>query len=143
VHPGGSGRIDAKKAALLLAIAVGAGAFFYFDLGEYLTLENLKANRAQLDQMRAAHAFGFAAVFVLLYILLTALSLPGAAILSLASGAALGVLQGTLYVVSGATAWPVLAFLVTRTLLREWVVKNCARRMEGIDRIFYQRGAHR
>jgi uncharacterized membrane protein YdjX (TVP38/TMEM64 family) len=132
--------MKAKKGALFLVIATVAGAFFYFDLGNYLTLESLKANRADLEELRAAHAVLFAAVFVLVYVVQTAFSLPGAAILSLASGAIFGVLQGTLYVVSGATAGAVLAFLVSRTLLRDWVVKKFGGRMEGIDRGLRENG---
>ncbi|MGE5699539.1 MAG: TVP38/TMEM64 family protein [Deltaproteobacteria bacterium] len=123
-----------KKGALLLLIAAVAGAFFYFDLGKHLTLENLKSNRARLEELRAANAFLFAAVFVLVYIVQTAFSLPGAAVLSLASGAIFGILRGTLLVVTGATIGAVLAFLVSRTLLRDWVVKKFGGRMEGIDR---------
>jgi len=58
-------------------------AFYFLDLGKYLTLESLKSNRAQLMELRAAHAFLFAAVFVLIYVFQTAFSLPGAAILFL------------------------------------------------------------
>ena len=126
--------MNAKKGTLVLLIAVVVGAFFYFDLGKYLTLDSLKANRLRLEQLRAAHAFLFAAAFVAVYIVQTAFSLPGAAVLSLASGAIFGVLQGTLYVVSGATVGAVLAFLVSRTLLRDWVVKRFGGRMETIDR---------
>ena len=107
-----------KKAALLLLIAAVVGSYFYFDLGDYLTLDALKRNRARLEDLRAANAILFAAVFVTVYVVQTAFSLPGAAILSLASGAIFGVAEGTLYVVTGATAGAVLAFLVSRTLLR-------------------------
>lgn len=132
--------MNAKKGALFLVFAAVAGAFFYFDLGKHLTLESLKSNRAHLEELRAAHAFLFAALFVLVYVVQTAFSLPGAAILSLASGAIFGVLFGTLYVVSGATAGAVLAFLVSRTLLRDWVVGKFGARMEGIDRGLRENG---
>ncbi|NNF84380.1 MAG: TVP38/TMEM64 family protein [Deltaproteobacteria bacterium] len=129
-----------KKITILIVFAVVAGAFFYLDLGKVLTLESLKANRVRLEDLRAAHAFLFAAAFILVYIVQTAFSLPGAAILSLASGAIFGVLQGTLIVVSGATVGAVLAFLVSRTLLRDWVVKKFGGRMEGIDRGLRENG---
>jgi uncharacterized membrane protein YdjX (TVP38/TMEM64 family) len=132
--------MKAKKVLILLVFAVVAGAFYYLDLSKYLTLESLKANRVRLEDLRAAHAFLFAAAFILVYIVQTAFSLPGAAILSLASGAIFGVLQGTVYVVTGATVGAVLAFLVSRTLLRDWVVKNFGGRMEGIDRGLRENG---
>ncbi|MGB7630373.1 MAG: TVP38/TMEM64 family protein, partial [Candidatus Deferrimicrobium sp.] len=132
--------MKARKILILLVFAAVVAAFYFLDLGKYLTLESLKANRARLTDLRAAHAFLFAAVFVLVYIVQTAFSLPGAAILSLAAGAIFGVLQGTLFVVSGATVGAILAFLVSRTLLRDWVVKKFGGRMEGIDRGLRENG---
>jgi uncharacterized membrane protein YdjX (TVP38/TMEM64 family) len=132
--------MSARKLLILLVFAAVVAAFFFLDLGKYLTLESLKANRARLEDLRAAHAFLFAAVFVLVYVIQTAFSLPGAAILSLAAGAIFGVLQGTLFVVSGATVGAILAFLVSRTLLRDWVVKKFGARMEGIDRGLRENG---
>ena len=132
--------MNAKKGALFLLIALVVGSFLYFDLGKYLTLEGLKANRAILEALRGTHAFLFSAVFVLIYIVQTAFSLPGAAILSLGAGAIFGVLQGTVFVVTGATIGAILAFLVSRTLLRDWVVKKFGGRMEGIDRGLRENG---
>ncbi|RJP24355.1 MAG: TVP38/TMEM64 family protein [Deltaproteobacteria bacterium] len=125
--------MSAKKVGILVVFAAAA-AFHFLGLGRYLTLESLKANRDVLAALRAAHAFLFPVVFVSIYIVQTAFSLPGAAILSLAAGAIFGVLQGTLFVVTGATVGAVLAFLVSRTLLRDWVVEKFGGRMEGIDR---------
>jgi uncharacterized membrane protein YdjX (TVP38/TMEM64 family) len=123
-----------RKILLLVAFAAVVAAFHYLDLGTYLTLESLKANRTLLKDLRLAHAVLFAAVFVGIYIVQTAFSLPGAAILSLAAGAIFGVFQGTLFVVSGATVGAILAFLVSRALLRDWVMTKFGGRMEGIDR---------
>ncbi len=132
--------MKAGKILVLLLFAAVAGVFFYLDLGKFLTLESLKANRARLEDLRAAHVFLFAAGFVLVYIFQTAFSLPGAAILSLAAGAIFGILQGTLLVVTGATVGAILAFLVSRTLLRDWVVKKYGGRMEAIDRGLRENG---
>ena len=132
--------MSAKKIRILVVFAAVVAVFHFLDLGKYLTLESLKANRAHLTDLRVTHAFLFAAAFVLVYIVQTAFSLPGAAILSLAAGAIFGVLQGTLLVVSGATVGAILAFLVSRTLLRDWVVKKFGERMEGIDRGLRENG---
>jgi len=132
--------MKARKVLILLVFAAVAGAYYYFDLGRFLTLASLKANRVRLEDLRAAHTFLFVASFLLIYIVQTAFSLPGAAVLSLASGAIFGVLQGTVYVVTGATIGAVLAFLVSRTLLRDWVVRKFGGRMEGIDRGLRENG---
>jgi uncharacterized membrane protein YdjX (TVP38/TMEM64 family) len=132
--------MKARKILLLLLFAAGVAAFHFLGLGKHLTLESLKANRALLTDLRLAHTILFPAVFVLVYIVQTAFSLPGAAILSLAAGAIFGVLSGTLLVVSGATVGAILAFLVSRTLLRDWVVKKFGGRMEGIDRGLRENG---
>ena len=126
--------MNARKVGILVAFAAVAAAFYFLDLGRYLTLESLKGNRAALDALRDRHAFLFPALFTLVYIFQTTFSLPGAAILSIAAGAIFGVVQGTLLVVSGATVGAVLAFRVSRTLLRDWVVRKFGGRMEGIDR---------
>jgi len=93
--------MKARKILILLVFAGVVAAFYFLDLGKYLTLESLKANRARLTDLRAAHAFLFAAGFVLIYVVQTTFSLPGAAILSLAAGAIFGVVPGTLYPSTG------------------------------------------
>jgi len=132
--------MKARKILILLAFVVVVAAFHFLGLGKYLTLESLKVNRAALENLRLGHTVLFAAAFVLVYIVQTAFSLPGAAILSLAAGAVFGVLQGTLFVVAGATIGAILAFLVSRTLLRDWVVRKFGGRMEGIDRGLRENG---
>ena len=85
--------MDTKKIAIAGAIAVLIALFFFFDLGRYLTLESLKANGDALRAYYAEHAFLMAGGFIVLYIVQTALSLPGAAVLSLAGGAIFGTLE--------------------------------------------------
>jgi uncharacterized membrane protein YdjX (TVP38/TMEM64 family) len=132
--------MKSRKILILFVFSAVVAAFYFLDLGKYLTLESLKANRTWLTDLRLAHTVLFPAAFVLIYIVQTAFSLPGAAILSLAAGAIFGVLQGTLFVVSGATVGAILAFLVSRTLLRDWVVKKFGGRMEGIDQGLRENG---
>jgi len=123
-----------KKAALLIIIALAIGLFYYLDLGRYLTLESLKANRDLLLNYYADNRFIFIASYIFIYTIQTALSLPGAAILTLAGGAIFGALMGTIWVNIGATTGAVLAFLLAQTLLRDWVVKKFGRQMEALDK---------
>jgi uncharacterized membrane protein YdjX (TVP38/TMEM64 family) len=123
-----------KKLVLLMLVVLGIGLFSFLDLGRYLTLENLKANRDVLLMFYSRHRLLFIVCFITLYIVQTALSLPGAAIFTLAGGAIFGAVMGTIWVNIGATTGAVLAFLLARTLLRDWVVKTFGKRMEALDR---------
>ena len=132
--------MNLKKIALLAVAALAMGLFFYLDLGRYLTLEELKANRESLVRYYGSHKVGTVAGFMIVYILQTALSLPGAAILSLAAGAIFGSGMGTLYAVSAATIGAALAFLVTRYLLRDLILNRFGARLEGLNRELETRG---
>jgi len=125
---------------LALACIAGLALFFHLDLRRFLTLETLKANRQALEQYHAAHPLTMAAGFMALYVIQTALSLPGATILSLAAGAIFGTLMGTLYAITAATVGATLAFLVTRYLLRDAVQNRFGDRLEGINRELERRG---
>ncbi|MFN5782504.1 MAG: pyridine nucleotide-disulfide oxidoreductase, partial [Novosphingobium sp.] len=78
------------RLAVAALFALALAAWFLFDLGQYLTLENLKAQQAAIDATYRAHPVLVIAGFFLLYVVLTALSVPGAAILTLAAGAIFG-----------------------------------------------------
>lgn len=132
-----------KKYIVLVIIAALIAAYFAFDLGQYLTLEYLKEQREsflgfyqQNQGMTVAIYFGF-------YVLVTALSLPGAAIMTLASGAIFGVLLGTVIVSFASTIGATLAFLVSRFILRDSVQSRFGEKLsavnEGIrkDGVFY------
>jgi len=129
-----------QKIIIILAGIVALSLFFYFDLKSYLTLEALKTNRQQLLDYYAAHTLITVAGFMALYIIQTALSLPGAAILSLAAGAIFGSIMGTVYANIAATIGATLAFLVTRYLLRDTVLNKFGSRLEGMNRELEERG---
>ena len=132
--------MTAKKIALALVGIVVIVLFFYFDLQHFLTLTALKANRQLLLEYYADHKVTMVAGFMAVYIIQTALSLPGATILSLASGAIFGSVLGTLYAVSAATLGATVAFLMTRYLLREVVLKKFGSRLEGMNRELEEQG---
>ena len=89
-----------NKSKLLLAVIIATviGSFFYFDLGQYLTLEYLKSQQADLDQYYQANKITTIALFAGIYILMAALSLPGAALMTLLAGAIFGLVTGTIIV---------------------------------------------
>lgn len=132
--------MNIKKVALALFALLAVILFFYFDLQRFLTLAALKANRQTLLDYYAAHQLLMVAGFMAIYILTTALSLPGAAILSLAAGAIFGSIMGTLYANIAATIGATLAFLVTRYLLRDVVLNKFGDKLEGMNRELESRG---
>jgi len=132
--------MNAKKIFIALVAVAAVGLFFWFDLQRYLTLGALKSNRQTLLDYYAAHKLVMVAGFMAIYIVQTTLSLPGAAILSLAAGAIFGPVMGTVYAVTAATVGATLAFLVTRYLLRDTVLSRFGRRLEGMNRELEERG---
>jgi len=122
-----------KRLILLVLLAAAIAAFFYFDLGRYLSLEFLQAQRAALIEQRDAQPLLASAVFFAGYVLVTALSLPGAAILTLAAGAIFGLWWGVLIVSFASTIGATGAFLVARYLLRDWVQSRYGERLKAIN----------
>ncbi len=130
-----------KKKLLIAAVVAGLIAlFFAFDLGRFLTLESLKTNRDALTTFYQENRFVMAGAFIAIYIIQSALSLPGAAILSLAAGAIFGAVMGTLYVNIGATIGATLAFLVARYLFRDAIQNKFGPRLEKMNRELETRG---
>ncbi|HEA3199794.1 TPA: FAD-dependent oxidoreductase [Aeromonas veronii] len=112
-----------NRTRLLLALVMGGliGAFFALDLGRYLTLDALQAQQAAVAQWVDSHFVSASLLFVLIYVLSTALSLPGASLLTLGGSAVFGVGWGLLLVSFASTIGATLAFLSARFLLRDWV----------------------
>ena len=132
--------LQPQKIVLLVLAVAAIVLFFVFDLGRFLTLASLQANHQALVEFHDAHRLLTVAAFMALYIVQTALSLPGAAILSLAAGALFGTIAGTVYAVIAATVGATLAFVVTRYLLRDLVLGRFGGRLEGINRELEDRG---
>ncbi|MFM4766618.1 FAD-dependent oxidoreductase [Aeromonas veronii] len=112
-----------NRTRLLLALVMGSliGTFFALDLGRYLTLDALQAQQAAVAQWVDSHFVSASLLFVLIYVLSTALSLPGASLLTLGGSAVFGVAWGLLLVSFASTLGATLAFLSARFLLRDWV----------------------
>jgi len=124
------------KAGLLLLMLAGVSAFFYFDVHQYMTLESLKNNRNQLLEYTHTHYLTAVFLFVCVYVVQTALSLPGATILTLSGGLLFGSGWGMIYANIAATSGATVAFLVARYLLRDWVEGRFGDRLEVIQQGF-------
>ena len=110
-----------KKTKLIVLILVVAAiaAFFIFDLGKYFSLEYFKSQQAAIEAYYQANATKTGVIFFLIYIAVTALSLPGAAIMTLVAGAIFGLLWGVVIVSFASSIGATAAFLVARFLLRD------------------------
>lgn len=122
-----------RKLALVIAIAAVIAAFFHYDLDQYLTIEFLKAQQADFDAAYARRPLMVLGGFFILYVATTALSLPGAAILTLAAGALFGLVTGVVLASFASTIGATLAFLSSRFLLRDWVQGKFGSRLAGLN----------
>ncbi|MDO9075446.1 MAG: FAD-dependent oxidoreductase [Rubrivivax sp.] len=117
-------------ALLLLALLA---AFFVLDLGQYLNLATIKARQAELEAWRAAQPLTAALLFFAAYVVVTALSLPGAAAMTLVAGALFGLGWGLLIVSFASSIGATLAFLASRWLLRDWVQSRFGARLAALN----------
>ena len=126
------------KIVILGILGLGLGAFFYFDVGQYFSLEALKANRDDLLAYTNANFAAAVILYVSIYILQTGFSLPGGALMTLTGGFLFGSVLGTIFVNIGATTGATLAFLAARYVLRDWVERKFGKRIEPIQAGFAQ-----
>jgi len=125
--------MDRKRLVVLALVAAAIGAFFILDLKQYLSLEFFQASRARIDAFHATHPLQTAGAFLVIYIAVAALSLPGAAIMTLVGGALFGVVAGTILVSFASSIGATLAFLASRFLLRDWVRSRIGERMKPLN----------
>jgi pyruvate/2-oxoglutarate dehydrogenase complex dihydrolipoamide dehydrogenase (E3) component/uncharacterized membrane protein YdjX (TVP38/TMEM64 family) len=132
-----------KKSRLLLlaAVAILIVAFFAFDLGQYFTLEFIKSKQADADTYYRDNPLGMSLIYFSVYVAVTGLSLPGAAIMTLVGGAIFGLLWGTVIISFASTIGATLAFLVARFLFRDAVQSRFGRNLEVINRGVEKDGA--
>ena len=129
------------KLAVLVVVVAGVAAFFAFDLKQYFSLEYFQSQRAAIDAYYAAHPLQTAAVFFAVYVAVTGLSLPGAAIMTLVAGALFGLVWGVVIVSFASTIGATLAFLASRFLLRDWVQGRFGDKLKTINEGVEREGA--
>jgi len=123
----------ASKLLLVAVLVAAIVAFFALDLGQYLSLAYFKSQQAAIDRYFLAHPLGTAAIYFTVYVVVTALSLPGAAIMTLVGGAIFGLLWGTIIVSFASTIGATLAFLVARFILRDAVQRRFGESLKAIN----------
>ena len=121
------------RLGLFLLIAVAAVAFFAFDGHRFLSFASVKAQQAAILEYYGGHPWQTAAGFFLVYVAVTGLSLPGAAIMTLVAGAIFGLLWGTVLVSFASSLGAMLACLASRFLLRDWVQRKFGQYLRAIN----------
>ncbi|NMM25851.1 MAG: FAD-dependent oxidoreductase [Glaciimonas sp.] len=122
-----------KKITIVVVAASLVLIFFALDLNRFLTLDGLKASQGQFQAWRAASPMLVGFVFFVFYVTVAALSLPGAAVMTLAAGALFGLLAGTVIVSFAASIGATLAFLASRYLLRDAIQNRFGDRLKAIN----------
>jgi pyruvate/2-oxoglutarate dehydrogenase complex dihydrolipoamide dehydrogenase (E3) component/uncharacterized membrane protein YdjX (TVP38/TMEM64 family) len=133
--------MNLKKTGLLLLLLLAIASYFYFDLGQYLTLDSIKQRQAGLTAAFAEKPVLVAASFLLIYVAVTALSIPGALLLTLLGGAIFGLVKGTILVSFASSIGATLAFLASRFLLRDTVQSKFGDKLEAINKGVEKDGA--
>lgn len=131
-----------SKTQLLAVIAVLVAIFFIYDWDDYLTLDALKAQQAEILSFYANRPLFTLLVYAIIYILVTGLSLPGAAILTLAGGALFGLLWGTVIVSFASSIGATVAFLAARFVFRDSVERKFGNYLQKIDEGIAKDGAY-
>lgn len=116
--------------SILIVLAV---MFIYYDLQNYLTLSYLKQHQHMFHEYYSQNKIQTLAIYFILYIVTTALSFPGATILSLAAGACFGLVIGVIIVSFASTIGATLAFLSSRYLFKDYIQRRFKKQIEPIN----------
>lgn len=122
-----------KRIAVAVLLVIGLAAWFLLDLGQYLTLDALKAQQAAIEHFYRANPLLVLLAFFAIYVVLTALSVPGAVIMTLAAGAVFGVTTGTIVVSFASSIGATLAFLASRYLFHDAVQTRFGARLRSVN----------
>jgi uncharacterized membrane protein YdjX (TVP38/TMEM64 family) len=129
------------KLALIALIAVMVGLFYFLGLGEYLNLAYIQRSREAFQAIHESRPLLVSALYMGLYVLVTALSLPGATVLTLAGGYLFGFIAGTVLVSFASTLGAALACFFARFLLRDWVEGRFGEKLAVVNRGIEREGS--
>ena len=131
-----------KKNIWLCVILVGTSIFYFFEVGDFLSLERLKDNQGLLEIFYQSNRLTVMVCFVALFLVIGLFLLPGATLLSVLSGAVFGLPLGPLLVSLGSTLGAVLAFYVARYILKNWVEERFGERLHPIQEVLCKNDIH-
>ncbi len=130
-----------KQIAVTTLVGLALAAWFYFDLGSYLQLESLQLHIDELREWSGNNPLLAGLIFLSCYVALTAVSIPGAWVMTLVGGAVFGFWYALLLVSFASSMGATLAFLVSRTLLRDWVQARFGRHIGAVNAGFEKDGS--
>lgn len=133
-------RVYVRIALVALLLAAFAAAWI-LDLGQYLTLESIRAQQDAIKNYQVAHPAIVIGGFFIAYVAVAALSLPGAAVMTLLGGALFGFWQGLIAVSFASTIGATLAFLLARFLLKDWIQGRYQKQLSTLNEGFGKEGA--
>ena len=133
--------MNRNRIVILLLLAIVIAGFFVLDLGQYFSLQFMKSQQAALESYRQQQPLQTAALFFLVYVLVTALSLPGATVMTLVVGSVFGLFWGTVLVSFASSLGATLAFVISRFLLRDLVQEKFGDKLKAINRGVEKDGA--
>jgi uncharacterized membrane protein YdjX (TVP38/TMEM64 family) len=127
------GLATAGKLVLLTVVAALIGAFFLLDLGQYASLDYLKSVHTDVVAVVGENPIAASLAYFFGYVLVTGLSLPGAAVMTVAGGAVFGLVWGLLLVSFASSVGATIAMLISRTLLGNWVQEKYGEQLASIN----------
>ena len=130
-----------KKILILAVIALVVAIYFLLDLNTYLTLENIKASREEFSTVLEQRPFSVLGVFLVVYLTVVSLNLPGALPLGLLAGAIFGALAGTIIISFASTIGATIACFLARYLIRDWVRSRFSGFINSVDKGIKKEGA--
>ncbi|MBU0544910.1 MAG: TVP38/TMEM64 family protein, partial [Proteobacteria bacterium] len=130
-----------QKILIVCAIIILIALFYFLDAGKYFSLDYIKASQERFALLYKEHMVAVIAAYMGIYITMSALSLPGAAVLTLLGGALFGFVTGTIVVSFASTIGATLACLVARFLLRDWVQNKVGGKLNVINEGVEKEGA--
>jgi len=133
--------MNRSRLIVVVVFAAAIAAFFIFDLGRFFSLEYLKSQQATIDAWYRSNPALTIAAFFAAYVAVTGLSLPGAAVMTLAAGALFGIVTGTIVVSFASSIGATLAFLASRFLFRDAVQGRFGDKLKAIDAGIAREGA--